>query len=176
MKRLPLLVSLLAVVALSASLAYWALQLFKLPQRPLAAAPFQSVPEASLSAAAGLFGGQAVSAAISRYQLKGVVATANGRGSVAILVLDDKPAQALPVGAEVVAGVSVKEIRPRFVLLSESGVVKRVDLAIEVAQSGTPLSANLPTNLPVRPQPQTQPSKMSLEPTTAVPVPGMPPR
>ena len=35
MKRLPQLTSLLAVVALSVSLAYWAMQLFKAPQRPI---------------------------------------------------------------------------------------------------------------------------------------------
>ena len=37
MKRLPLLFSLLAVIALSASIAYWVMQLYKPAQRPLTA-------------------------------------------------------------------------------------------------------------------------------------------
>ena len=94
MKRLPLLVSFIAVVALSASLAYWALQWFAPPQRPIAAVPVSAAPPASVEAAAGLFGGQQVSITVSNYQLKGVVAAANGRRSAAIIEVDGKPARA----------------------------------------------------------------------------------
>ena len=136
MKRLPLFISMLAVVALSASLAYWALQLFKPAQRPISAAPVQAAPEPALDAAAGLFGGRLAAVAVSNYQLKGVVAAGNGRRSVAILSSDSKPAQAVPVGAEVAPGVRVKEVQARFVLLSEGGVLKRVELAQESGRGG----------------------------------------
>jgi general secretion pathway protein C len=57
-KRLPLLLSLLGVILLAASLAYWILQLYQPPQRPIAAVPHGSMPEPSIDAAATLFGGQ----------------------------------------------------------------------------------------------------------------------
>ena len=57
MKRLPLLGSVLAVVLLSASLAYWGLQLFKPPQRAIAAPPPPPPMALNLDAAKGLFGG-----------------------------------------------------------------------------------------------------------------------
>ena len=78
MKRLPLILTVLAVVALSASLAYWGLQFFKPQQRPIAAVPLQPAPQANIEAAKGLFGGQTTVAAVSNYQLKGVVAAAGG--------------------------------------------------------------------------------------------------
>ncbi|MDC8760455.1 type II secretion system protein N [Janthinobacterium fluminis] len=158
MKRLPLFVSFLAVVALSASLAYWTLQLFKPQQRPLAAVASLGAPEASPEAAAGLFGGRLQAAALSNYQLKGVVAAADGRGSVAILASDSKPAQAYPVGAEVAPGVVVKEVQPRFVLLADGGVPKRVELAQEAGRGDAPpLSAAPPLPPPQPPQGQPQP-------------------
>jgi hypothetical protein len=51
-KRLPLLLSLLGVILLAASLAYWVLQLYQPPQRPLAAAPRRRMPDPAIDAAA----------------------------------------------------------------------------------------------------------------------------
>ncbi|MES2741112.1 MAG: type II secretion system protein N [Pseudomonadota bacterium] len=130
MKRLPLIVSILIVVALSSSLAYWGVELSKKPQRPIATPVAQVETEAPVDGAASMFGGQAVQVAVSNYQLKGVVAS-GGNGSVAILAIDGKPPRALPVGAEVAAGITVKEVQPRFVLLSEGGVIKRIELAAD---------------------------------------------
>ena len=157
MKRLPLLLSVVAVVALSVSLAYWALQLFTLPQRPIGAAPLQSAPQVPPEAAASLFGGQAVTVAVSNYQLRGVVAAGNGRGSVAILSVDGKPGMALPVGAEVVQGVTVKEVQPRYVLISEGGAVKRIELLVETGKAGDNPAPGLQVPPPVQPQVQAQP-------------------
>lgn len=151
MKRLPVIVSFLAVVALSASLAYWGLQLFKPPQRPIAAVQVQAAPEPRTDAARGLFGGEVAVAAISNYQLRGVVAAGNGRRSVAIIVADGQPAKAYPVGAEVAAGVTVKEVQPRFVMLSEGGVPKRLDLAADVKGSDSGIAPPLP--MPQAPPP-----------------------
>lgn len=174
MKRLPLLLNVLAVVALSASLAYWALQLFKAPQRPIVAAPLASAPEPRLEAAAGLFGGQAVAVAVSSYQLRGVVAAVAGSPrSVAILAYDNQPAQALPEGAEVVAGVRVKEVHPLYVLLSEGGVVKRVDLATEAkTPDGGAGGVNVaPARVPV-PMPVQAPTPVNVPVTAASPANG----
>ena len=81
MKRMPFVVTVLAVALLSASLAYWVLQLNQPPQRAIAAPPPPAVAALNLDAAKGLFGGQITVAAASNYQLKGVVA-AGGSGAV----------------------------------------------------------------------------------------------
>jgi len=137
MKRLPLVGSVLAVVLLSASLAYWGLQLFKPPQRAIAAPPPPPPVALNLDAAKGLFGGQISVAAASNYQLKGVVAS-QGSGSAAILAVDNKPALALGIGKEVVPGVTVKEVHPKYVLLSEGGAIKRIDLPSDAGATSSP--------------------------------------
>ncbi|MGK5029270.1 type II secretion system protein N [Janthinobacterium sp. MDT1-19] len=160
MKRLPQFTSLLAVVALSVSLAYWAMQLFKAPQRPINPPVVPVVQDASVEAGASLFGGQVSVATASNYQLKGVVATSNGRGSVAIISTDGKPSVALPEGAEVAPGVTVLEVHARHVLLRDGGVSKRIDLvaddkalALPAQMSATPSpsAAPAPTNSLVPP-------------------------
>lgn len=128
-KRLPLIASFLLFIALCASIAYWALQLFKPPLRPVAAPPRVARADVSPDAAAVLFGGRpGKAAAASNYQLKGVIMSGTARDSVAILSADGKPAQAVSMGMEVTPGVSVKEVHDDYVLLSEGGVIKRVDL------------------------------------------------
>ncbi|MFP5392008.1 MAG: type II secretion system protein N [Gammaproteobacteria bacterium] len=141
MKRLPLLFSVLAVVALSASIAYWAMQLYKPPQRPLAVSAPVSVPEPSADAAATLFGGQAVAVVATNYQLTGVVAA--GREGVAILVAEGQPPKAVRVGKEIGPGVQVVEVAPRYVMLSEGGMLKRIELATD-AKAGPNLAPPLP--------------------------------
>ena len=129
MKRLPLIFSLLAVIALSASIAYWVMELYKPKQRPLAAIVEASLPEPAPDAAGTLFGGQAVAVVVSNYRLTGVVAA--GRDSAAILVADGQPPKALKVGAEISPGVTVREVHPRYVMLSEGGMMKRIELATD---------------------------------------------
>ena len=162
MKRLPQLTSLLAVVALSVSLAYWAMQLFKAPQRPINPPPVPVVQDASVEAGASLFGGQVSVATASNYQLKGVVAASNGRGSVAIISSDGKPSVALPEGAEVAPGVTVQEVHARHVLLLDGGVSTRIDLVADdkalampaMLPSAAPTPAPMPaTNLVPPPMP-----------------------
>ncbi len=144
MKRLPVLASFVLFIALCASGAYWALQLFKPPLRPVAAPPPIAKAELNLDAAASLFGGRktAAVAVASHYVLKGVVVARNAGESVAILATDGKPAQAVGVNAEVMRGVTVKEVHPQYVLLSEGGIVKRVQLPETTKPSLTMSGAN----------------------------------
>jgi general secretion pathway protein C len=153
MKRLPILLSLLALVALSASIAYWVLQLYQPAQRPLAAAPAAALPDPAVDAAATLFGGQAATAVASNYQLTGVVAA--GPESVAIIVADGAPAKALTLGKEVANGVTVREVHPRYVMLSDGGVLKRIELATD-NKSGASAAAPQPATNPQPPQQQPQ--------------------
>jgi general secretion pathway protein C len=169
MKRMPLILSLLAVVALSASIAFWVLQLYKPAERPIAPIAETVVSMPPADAAATLFGGQAVTAAPSNYQLTGVVAA--GRDSVAILVADGQPPKALMVGREIASGVVVREVHPKYVMLSEGGVLKRIDLATD-AKAGTNLAMAAPIATPqqqYQPPPQ-QPMQVP-DPNANVPVP-----
>lgn len=127
MKRLPIVLTLVALIALAASVAYWILQLYQPQQRPLAAAPVAVVPEPSMDAAATLFGGQAQAQVAANYTLTGVISA--GPQSVAIIAANGAPAKALVIGKELVPGVSVSEVHPRYVMLSDGGVMKRIDLA-----------------------------------------------
>jgi general secretion pathway protein C len=129
MKRLPLLFTLLALIFLAVSATYWGMQLYKPPQRQIVAAPPAALPEPSPDAAATLFGGQAVANVATNYQLTGIVSA--GRDSVAIVVAEGQPPKALKVGRELAPGVSISEVHPRYIMLSEGGVMKRIDLAAD---------------------------------------------
>lgn len=145
MKRWPLVASFILFIALCASAAYWAMQLFKPPLRAVAAPPPSAQPAPKLDAAAGLFGGRTNVAVASNYQLKGVVVSGNAVDSVAILATDGKPAQSVRINAEVVPGVTIKEVHRRYVLLSENGVAKRVELPEDAkGQSRVDLSTSTP--------------------------------
>jgi general secretion pathway protein C len=188
MKRLPLLTSFLLFLALCASIAYWALQLFKPPLRPVAAPPRAEQVEISPDAAAALFGGRPGKTAVaSNYQLRGVI-MAGPHDSVAILSADGKPAQAVRVGMELTPGVSVKEVQRDYVLLSDGGATKRVELpesakGLPGIASAAPVAtrpSTTPTYTPPPSQPtarsQTmppaafqQPAPMPAQPATVVP-------
>jgi general secretion pathway protein C len=127
MKRLPIVLTLVALIALAASVAYWILQLYQPPQRPLTAAPVTVVPEPAMDAAATLFGGQAAAQVATNYTLTGVISA--GSQSVAIISANGAPAKALVLGKELAPGVTVNEVHPRYVMLSDGGVMKRIDLA-----------------------------------------------
>ncbi|MBV7538597.1 hypothetical protein KW842_22730 [Duganella sp. sic0402] len=158
MKRLPLIVTVLAVVLLSASLAYWGLQLFKPQQRAIAAPPPPPPMGINVEAAKGLFGGQVLVAAVSNYQLKGVVA-ARGEDSAAIISVDTQPAVAVAIGKEVAPGVTVKEVHARHVILSEGGVNKRLDLPSDAGVSSGPATLpGQPPQQPMQPAPTVMPS------------------
>jgi len=164
-KRLPLLLSLLGVILLAASLAYWILQLYQPTPRPIAAVTHGTMPDPPIDAAATLFGGQIATASATNYQLTGIVAA--GRDSVAIIVAEGSPPKALRVGKELVPGITLAEVHPRYVMLSDGGVMKRLDLAADTkaaAPMGAPgmqgsagaMPANLAPGAPV-PEPPMSP-------------------
>lgn len=128
MKRWPLVATFVLFIAACVSAAYWAMQLFKPPVRPVAAPPQTVQTAPRLDAAAALFGGRPTIAAASNFQLKGVVVAGNAAESIAILAAGGKPAQVVKTNEEVAPGIKVTEVHPRYVLLSEGGVVKRVEL------------------------------------------------
>ncbi|MCG2585867.1 type II secretion system protein N [Massilia sp. TS11] len=175
MKRLPFILGLLAVVALSSSLAYWGMQWWRPAQRPLAALPAASVQAPPADAAATLFGGQAVTAVASNYQLKGVVAASRAADGVAIIAVDGKAPAAYKVGKEVAPGVTVQEVQARFVLLAEGPAIKRIELPPEPrGGSGAGAPAAPATPAPVTPMtPPPVPQTPSMPPTSVTPTPSM---
>lgn len=179
-KRLPLLLSLLALILLAASIAYWVLQLYKPEQRPLAAAPVATQPPPSPEAAATLFGGQPT-AVISNFQLTGVVSA--GANSAVILVADGQPPKAVRIGREIAPGVTVAEVHRRYVMLSDGGVMKRVELAADSGQSTSimppeprmqqQMQQQMPQAVAPAMEPQTAPGVVNPPPTMrSVPPPG----
>jgi general secretion pathway protein C len=182
-KRLPFFLSLLGVVLFAVSLAYWIMQLYQPPQRPIAAAPQAAMPDPTIDAAATLFGGQVSVASATNYQLTGVVA--DGSSSVAIIVAEGSPPKALRVGKELAPGITLAEVHPRYVMLSDGGVMKRVDLATDTkpaaamggAPGGMPPSGAPPGGMPQQnfPQPQQITTAPAAQPVQAVPEPPMAP-
>lgn len=157
MSRLPLFASFVLFVALCVSLTYWALQLFKPAARAVAAPP-PVAAEVDLQAAAGLFGGRAAVAAASNFQLKGVVAALDGNDGVAILSANGKPAQSVRQGAEIVPGAVVKEVHRGYVVISEGGLQKRVELPQTAAKSAALASPSGSAAPAFRPNPPSPPS------------------
>ncbi len=128
MKRLPLASSFILFIALCISLAFWAMQLIKPPSRSISAPPETVRPAPSLDSAAGLFGGRSTFVAASNFELVGVVVADKAAESVAIIASDGNQEQAIRAGKEVIPGVTLKEVHRTHVLLSDGGVIKRVEL------------------------------------------------
>jgi general secretion pathway protein C len=128
------------------------MQLFKPPARPVAAPPPSVQAPPRLDAAAALFGGRTTTAVASNYQLRGVVASGTAKDSVAIISADGKPPQAIRANMEIEPGVKVQEIHRTYVLLSEGGVSKRVELPQDAkSESGADVATRSP--MPTRPTP-----------------------
>jgi general secretion pathway protein C len=130
-------------------------------------------------------------AAVSNYQLKGVVA-ARGNDSAAIISVDTQPALAIAIGKEVAPGVTVKEVHARHVILSEGGVNKRLDLPSDAGVSSVPalmqeqpmqqpMQQPAPTVMPAPPPtvtspPQQAPGQPPIAPMGIPPIPSNPPQ
>jgi general secretion pathway protein C len=157
MKRWPLVASFVLFIALCATLAYWAMQFFKPPVRPVAAPPPSAQAPVNIDAAASLFGGRGSAAVASNFQLKGVILSGTPADSVVIIAADGKPAQAIRVNSEIAPGVKVKEVNRGFVILLDNGVEKRVELPEDsklVAGMESARAAPVATApLPARPAP-----------------------
>jgi general secretion pathway protein C len=169
MKRLPIVVSFVLFIALCISGTYWATRLFKRAERPVAAPPPMARVEVNMGAAASLFGGRPASAAVaSNFQLKGVVVADHPEDSVAILAADGKPPQSVALNMEVMPGITVKEVHAKYVVLSDGGVNKRVELPENAQQLRVDTVAD-----GAQPQPATTPITMApmAAPSTTLPPP-----
>jgi general secretion pathway protein C len=128
MKRLPIALSFVLFLALCASLTYWLMQWTAPATRPLIMPVTVERALPSISAAANLFGGHADAAATVSVQLSGSIMATRDVDSVAIIGVPGKPVRALRVKAEIIDGLTIKQIKPRSVVLVERGVEREVRL------------------------------------------------
>ncbi len=152
MKRLPELLAFVLFLGLCASLTYWILHVVTPPPRAVTAPPRAVQAAPSLSAVAGLFGGQGSTNGMTKVQLRGVIMAGRPSESVAILVPEGAAAVSLRVKGEVTPGVTVKEIHSRHVVLSDHGVDRELSLP-SFASAGGATNTFLPP-VPARTMPE----------------------
>ncbi|HEX7644201.1 MAG TPA: type II secretion system protein N [Burkholderiaceae bacterium] len=171
MKRLPLFLSFLLFLGVCMSGTYWTMQFIKPQNRQVAPLKSAERNDVSPEAVMNLFGGHLSVAAASNFQLKGVVVAKNEKESVAILAADGKPAEAVRVDTEVIPGVVVREVHKDYVMLSENGVMKRVELP-----ASAPVGGGVPTFVPMPPPPPMPQPAQVVQPVQAMqpPQPGQP--
>lgn len=129
MKRLPLVISFFSFILLCMSLSFWGLRIFKPQARNVAAPALQASFEPGGGQWGTLFGNnQIAQMAASNYQLKGVVVARRTQDSAAIVSANGKPTQSVGVGQELAAGVTLKEVHDQYILISEGGAIRRIDL------------------------------------------------
>jgi len=114
------------------------------------------------NAVADLFNERAAVAESDTIQLKGVVVAEKERSSVAMLQIGGEPARPVGVGAEVLPGVTVSEVYPQYVLLTDHGQSKHVEMT-ESTNTQSMLSTDVPVHSPTLPVQSTgtKPSQLS---------------
>lgn len=136
MKRLPLLLSFLIFIALCMSLSYWGMQVFKPAVRAVSAPVAAATFEPGVGQWGSAFGRNPVAeVAASNYQVKGVVVAAVARDSAAIISADGKPALTIAVEHELSPGVKLVEVHETYILISEGGLIKRIEIPQSVSPS-----------------------------------------
>jgi general secretion pathway protein C len=146
MKRLPLIMSFFIFIALCMSLSYWGIQMFKPKARAVAAPQTAASFEQLLGQWGSVFGRTAsAQMAASNYQLKGVVVAPQAQDSAAIVSTDGRPEQALAIGKELAPGVKLIEVHPSYIVVTEAGVNKKIDLPQAVPSSGISFNPSPPS-------------------------------
>lgn len=149
MKKMPLLVNFVFFIALCASMTFWALRFFKPQSRDIAAPAIEVNFEPGVGQWGALFGRSAVATvAASNYALKGVVVAHRPADSAAILIADGKAPQTVAIGRELSPGVKLQEVHEGYIVISEAGVIKRVDLP-----APTPINQGVQPYTPPPPPP-----------------------
>ncbi|MFZ6772203.1 type II secretion system protein N [Undibacterium sp. SXout7W] len=174
MKRLPILLSVLTFILLCMSLSFWGLHLFKPAARAVSMPAIQQ-PEPSAGGWGALFGNAQAVQVASNYQLQGVVLAKRSDESLAIISTNGKPANAIAINRSIASGVVLKEVHEQYVLISEAGVIRRVELPAVVA--GNMIKVNAPGDGRIAPQiaPVAFPAHQAAPVPSGSPVPPAPP-
>lgn len=174
--RAPVIASFLLFLLLCGSVAYWLLQWLAPEPRPVAAPPQAERSAPPVAAASNLFGGSPQGGGMANVQLRGIIRSGRPGGSVAIVAAEGKPTRALPIDAEVLPGLTVKEINARTVVLSDRGTERELSLPAFAAQEGgtSALQAGAPASQPVAPQLQPAPPPQPPPAPQPAPPPSLP--
>lgn len=132
LKYLPQALSLLLLLAVLASLAWWGNFFFRQGKAEAAPEPV-AAQDADLSQVSTLFGEEAL-VGVSQYRLLGVVVAKVPEESIAILGEEGKPGTPIRVGLEVTPGVTVKEVGEGYAVLAEGGKSTRLVLPEKAAR------------------------------------------
>lgn len=177
MKRLPLLLSFVMFIALSMSLSYWGMQMFKPAVRAVSAPVTAAAFEPGVGQWGAAFGRNPVAeVAASNYQVKGVLVAANARDSAAIISADGKPAMTVAVERELAPGVKLMEVHKTYILISEAGLIKRIEVWPSASPSagGIQIFTPAPVTQMMGQNPDGQ-NNSQLLPTASLPSPAPPP-
>jgi general secretion pathway protein C len=169
MKRLPLIITIILFACLCALISFGAMRAFN-PKPRMLSAPVTSTPfEPAMGQWGPVFGrDQAVQNAPSIFALKGVVYSSRVGESLALVVVDDKPGMAIAVGKEIIPNVKLMEVHPTYVVVSESGISRRIDMPPVTPGANT--KSNFSPPLPVTEQPM-QPMQTQQQPLPPPPPP-----
>lgn len=137
MNRLSATLSFLLFLAIAATLAYWISQWTAPSPRAVSSPPKTEHVQTPVSAAASLFGGRSDVGSMANVQLRGVVHSGRASDSVAIIVVEGKPARALKLNSEIAPGVKIKQILNKTVVVSQQGMERELSLPVFTAQEST---------------------------------------
>ncbi|MBC3872257.1 type II secretion system protein N [Undibacterium flavidum] len=166
MKRLPLIINIILFALVCMLLSYWGLQIFKPTIRPIQAPVSVNSYEPNVGQWGNVFGVAArTEVAPSSYQLKGVIVAPRAKDSVAIIVIEGKPNFTIGTGKELIPGVSLKEVHADHVIVSESGIARRIDLPVPAPNAGiVQMQANDPASFRSQGMPAPMPPPAPVSP------------
>ena len=145
MRRIRALATPALLLILIGSITAWALYFLKpvsLPVAALVTQPAEVTP--SLAVAADLFGRADGATAAVNIELRGVILGNPHAASIAIVIPEGGTVREVKTGAEIVDGVTIKEIHNQHIILQDHGLSRTVSLrALEsgAAQAPAPVSS-----------------------------------
>ena len=161
MKRLPLLINVMLFAAICALISFWAMKVFNPKPRNLEAPKMVAPFEPAVGQWGPVFGQDATGQNVpSIFALKGVVYAQRAADSVALIVVDGKPGVAVPIGKEFAPNIKLLEVYATYIVVSESGVSRRIDVPPVTPGAVSPSFAPVttitaqPLQQPMQPQPQ----------------------
>ncbi|MFM2398567.1 MAG: hypothetical protein RL341_724 [Pseudomonadota bacterium] len=145
---LPKLLTLLLACALAGTGAYWFMRIAGGPPAPDPRSLNRAVdaPVASFREPVSLFGSTQTQA-LTNVKLLGVIAGPDGKGR-AILTVNDAPPKSYATGAQIAAGMKLKAVESRAVVVDNGGVESRIALPPRTSVAANAISSPA---LPARP-------------------------
>jgi general secretion pathway protein C len=104
------------------------MRFIKVPQRLIALPLITTQSDPKFEAATNLFGHGESPASSTNIHLKGVVVSTNPDESIVILSVNGKATQTARINTEISPAISIKEIHKGYIVLSDNGSIKKIEL------------------------------------------------